>query len=97
MLRAFCHFGLILKMLGLYLDTLIIGHKLCNMLRILNELTLQRELQNFVTNNVFLTKNKTTATTKHKIKQKNHCQSRESNPVPLAPKADVLPLEHLVN
>ena len=25
-------------MLGLYLDTLIIGHKLCNMLSILNEI-----------------------------------------------------------
>jgi len=38
-----------LKMLGLYLYTLIIGHKSCNMLSILNKLTLQKELQNFVT------------------------------------------------
>jgi len=30
----------ILKMLGLYLYTLIIGHKSCNMLSILNKLTL---------------------------------------------------------
>ena len=41
-----------LKMLGLYLYILIICHKSCNMLRILNKLTLQNELHNFVTNNV---------------------------------------------
>ena len=29
-------------MLGLYLDTLIIGHTFCSMLSILNELTLQK-------------------------------------------------------
>jgi len=45
-----------LKMLGLYLDTLIIGHKCNNMVSRLNELTLQKELQNFLTKNVFLTK-----------------------------------------
>jgi len=45
-----------LKMLGLYLYTLIIGHKSVNMLSILNKLTLKKELQNFVTNNVFLDK-----------------------------------------
>jgi len=52
-----------LKMLGLYLYTLRINHKLGNMLSILNKLTLQKELQTFVTNNVFLekkTKNTTT-------------------------------------
>jgi len=43
-------------MLGLYLYTLIIGHKSCNMLSILNKLTLQKELQNILTNNVFLDK-----------------------------------------
>jgi len=32
-------------MLGLYLYTLIIDHKSCNMLSILNKLTLQKELQ----------------------------------------------------
>ena len=36
-------------MLGLYLYTLIIGHKSCNMLSILNKLTLEKELQNLVT------------------------------------------------
>ena len=45
-----------LKTLGLYLYTLIIGHKYCNMLSILNKLTLQKEKQNVVTNNVFLDK-----------------------------------------
>jgi len=44
------------KMLGLYLYTLIMGHNSCKMLSILNKLTLQKELQNFVTNNVFLDK-----------------------------------------
>jgi len=42
-----------LKMLGLYLDTLTIGHTSCNMISMLNKLTLQKELQTFVTNNVF--------------------------------------------
>ena len=59
-------------MLGLYLNTLIIGHKLCNMLSILNELTLQKGLQKFVTNNVFWTKSKTTITT---TKQKANIKS----------------------
>ena len=40
---------------------LIIGHTFCNMLSILNELTLQKKFQNFVTNNVFLTKKVKTA------------------------------------
>jgi len=40
-------------MLGLYLYTLIIRHKLANALSILNKLTLQKKLQHFVTNNVF--------------------------------------------
>ena len=43
-------------MLGLYLYTLIISHKSSSMLRILNKLTLYKELQTFVTNNVFLDK-----------------------------------------
>ena len=40
-------------MLGLYL---IIGHKSCNMLSILNKLTLQKKSQNVKTNYVFLNK-----------------------------------------
>ena len=41
-------------MLGL--DTLIICHKSCSMLSILNKLTLHKELRYFVTNHVFLDK-----------------------------------------
>jgi len=44
-------------MLGLYLYTLTISHKSCNMLSTLNNLASQKELQIFVTNNVFLDKN----------------------------------------
>ena len=47
----------ILKMLGLYLYSLIIGHKSCNVLSMLNKLSLQRELQNVVTKYVFMDKN----------------------------------------
>jgi len=39
-------------MLGMYLDTLIIGHTFCSMLSILNKITLQMELQNFMANKV---------------------------------------------
>jgi len=68
------------------------------MLRILNKLTLYKELQTFVTNNVFLDKkSKNTTTTKQKIKQKNPCRSRGLNPGALAPKANALPLHHRVN
>ena len=45
-----------LKILGLYLYTHIIGYKSCNMFGILNKLTLQKELPNFVTKKVFLDK-----------------------------------------
>jgi len=38
-------------MIGMYLDTLIIGHTSSNMLSILNKLTLQKELQNCLTKN----------------------------------------------
>jgi len=57
-------------MLGLYLYTLKIGHKYCDMLSILNKLTSQTELQNDVTNNVFKKIYKNTTTTKQKIKHK---------------------------
>ena len=46
-------------MLGLYLHTLIIIHKSCKMLSILNKLNLQKNLQTTVTNNVFMKKVKT--------------------------------------
>jgi len=50
------HIKCMLKMLGLYLHTLIISHKSCIMLSILNKLILQKTLQNIVTNNVFMDK-----------------------------------------
>jgi len=43
-------------MLCLYLKNFIIGHKYCNMLSLLNKLTLQKDLQNCVTINVLLEK-----------------------------------------
>ena len=43
-----------LKMLCLYLDILGIGHTFCSMLTKLNEITLNKELQNFMINNVFM-------------------------------------------
>jgi len=36
--------------------TLIISHKFCKMLSIINKLTLQNDLQNFMTNSVFMDK-----------------------------------------
>jgi len=47
-------------MLDLYFYTLVIGHKSCNMLSILNKLALNKKLQNFETNNVLLVKKSTT-------------------------------------
>ena len=55
-------------MLGLYLYNLIISHKACKMLSILNKLILQKELKHFVINNVFWTKSKTTTKQNKKIK-----------------------------
>jgi len=65
------------KILGLYLYTLIIGHKSCKMFSIVNELTLQNKLQNFVTNNVFLDKKKKTQQQQNKKEKKNRCRDRE--------------------
>ena len=80
------------------LYTLIISHKSSNMLRILNKLTWYKELQTFVTNNVFFDKKvKTQQQQNKKIKHKNPCKSRGLNPGPLAPKADAFPLHHRVN
>ena len=42
------------KMIGLYLNTLIIVHTSSSVIHIMNKLTLQKKLQNIVTNNVFL-------------------------------------------
>jgi len=90
-------FQFFLKMLGLYLYTLIISHKLCKMLSILNKLRLQKDLQNIVTIVCLWTKSKNTTTTKQKFKHKNPCRRRELNPEPLAPTADALLLHHPIN
>jgi len=84
-------------MLGLYLYTLIISHKFYKMLSTLKQITLQKDLQNFVTNSVLWTTRKSTTTTKQKIKHENPGRSWESNPGPLAPKTDALQLHHRVN
>jgi len=58
-------------MLGLYLYTLKIGLKSFNMLSILHKLTLQKKLQNFVTNNVcFLYRKVTTQQQQNKTSNK---------------------------
>ena len=85
-------------MLGLYFYTLLIGHKSCNVLSILNKLALNKKLQYFETNNVFLEKKvNNTKTTKQKFKFKNPCRSRVLNPGAIASTADALPLQHRVN
>ena len=75
-------------MLCLYIDTLLIDYTFYSIYSILNELTLHKVLQNFMTNNVFGYKNNTT-TTKQKSKHEHPCQSRESNPEHLSPQSDV--------
>jgi len=82
-------------MLGLYLYTLIVGHKSCNILSILKNV--KKKLQTFVTNNEFFLHKSKNTTTKQKIKHKNTWRSWGLNPGPLAPKADALPLHHRVN
>jgi len=74
-------------MLSLYLDTLIIGHKVCSMFIILNEVTVQKELQNFMTM-AFGQKNRKTQQQQNKKANKHPCQSWELNPGPLAPPSD---------
>jgi len=57
---------MLLKMLGLYVDTLIIGHKLCSMLSTLDKLPLQKEWQSMklMIFSFFGQENKRTTTTK---------------------------------
>lgn len=57
-----------LKMLWLYLDTYIIGLKLCSMFSILNEIALLKEWQYFMTNNGFWTPKLSTQTQQNKNK-----------------------------
>jgi len=75
-------------MLDLYIYTLIIGHKI----------NIVKGIANFVTNNVFFDKKvKSQQQQSKKMKHKNPCRIWGLNPGPLAPKADALPLHHLVN
>jgi len=67
------------------------------MLSTLNNLASQKELEMFVTNNVFWTKTKTQQQQNKTSNIKNPCRSWGFNPGPLAPKADALPLHHRVN
>jgi len=67
------------------------------MLSILKKLTLQKELQNIVTNNVLFGQKVKTQQQQNQKSNKNPCQSQALNPGPLAPKADALPLHHQVN
>jgi len=76
-----------LMMLCLYLYSLIISHKSCNMLSILNPLTLQKKLQHCVTC-VLVQKSKNTTT--RKIKHKNPCRPWVLNLEPLALKANAV-------
>ena len=48
-------------------------------------MSIAKELQVFMTTNVFLDKTKNTTSTKQKIKHKNPCRRRGLNPGPLAP------------
>ena len=61
---------------------------------ILNEFTLQTELRDFVTNNVYGQKQQ--RNNKTNIKHKNSYRSRESNSGPVAPQSDALPLDHCI-
>ena len=56
------------------------------MLSILKYLKLQKELHNFVTDNVFRQKVKTQQQQNKKIKHKHSCRCRELNTGPLGPK-----------
>ena len=74
-------------MLRLYLDTVLIGHKLCSMISTLNEIGLQKKWEHFMTNNVFAEKSKTQQQQNNNRKHKNPCQTHELNPRPLAPQS----------
>jgi len=60
-------------MLGLYLDTLIIGHTFCSMLSILNELTLQKGIAKMTNDGIWTRKVKQHQ--HNKVATKNNCQS----------------------
>jgi len=63
---------------------------------VLNEITLQKKLQHFLTNNVILDK-KVKTQQQQQSKHTNPCQNRESSPEPLAPQSNAIPLDLRVN
>ena len=69
---------------GMHIDIFIICHKLCMMLSILSELTVQTKLQ----------KDKNTTTTNNKSKHKSPCQRHNMNSGPLATQSNSVPLDH---
>jgi len=85
-------------MLGLYLDTLIIGHNFCSMISIIKWInSAKKELPKKYVKMLFGQKiNKNTITKQTKKTHKN-CQSQELNLGPLVPQSGVLPLGHQVN
>jgi len=88
MLILYTVFLNVLKVLGLYLDTLRNSHTFCN------ELTLQKDLQNYITNNVFWT----TSKNQQQIKTANiKILAKAGNLGLLTPKSCALPLDHRDN
>ena len=80
---------LLLKKLGLQFYTLIIVHKCCIVLSILNKSALQMKLQNFVTHYVFLN-NIVNSQQQQQLKKQTlkPLRGRDLIPGPLASKAD---------
>jgi len=64
-------------MLGLYLYSLKFGHKSCNILSLLNKLTLQKKIAKFCDKNVFFGQKVKSQQQNKKIKHKNPCRSRD--------------------
>jgi len=76
--------------------SIIIGHKSCNTLSLLNKLAMQKKLQNVMKSNVFWT-NKNKNNNKSNIK--NPFRNREMTPRPLVPKVEAVtsaPQSHLL-
>jgi len=73
-------------MLGWYLITILIGHKLCSILNIKNKLKVQK-VQHFLTNNVFWTRKEKQQQNNNKIKSKhkNPRPGLESKPLKSRP------------
>jgi len=84
-------------MLGLYLYTLKISHKSCNMSKVLNTLALQKGIANLCDKYCVFGQILKTQQQQLKKPHKNPCLSRGLNLGHLACKADALPLHQRVN